>query len=160
MIGDLEDAVRVDSAGRDNVLSLATIIGRLHRSLRRSARESLQDATLPQAQIEVMRVLHQNSGLRAHQVSALLGVAPNTASTLIQQLVRLGYIERSLDDQDRRSARLSLTDAARQRIERWRDIRGTLLARTLEKLPDEDQQAIMAALPALERLAAAQESSP
>jgi len=159
MIENRPGAAQADGAERDAVLTLASVIGRLHRALRRNARESMPGATLPQAQIEVLRLLNQHSGLRAHQVSAQLGLAPNTASTLIMQLVRLGYIERRVDDQDRRSARLSLTDAARQRIERWRDIRGMVLARTLEDLPPSDQQLIMAALPALERLATAQEGS-
>jgi DNA-binding MarR family transcriptional regulator len=117
-------------------------------------RESLPEPALPHSQVEVLRLLQRTPGLRVREVATALGLAPNTASTLIQQLLRLGYIERHVDARDRRAARLELTEAARNRLERWRDTRELVLAHTLAALPVADREQLLAALPALGRLAA------
>jgi len=154
-----QGGVEAETAELEAVPVLAGLIGRLHRALRKRVRENFVAPALPQSQIEVLGLLHRTPGLRVHELSALLGLAPNTASTVLQQLLRLGYVQRQVDLEDRRSARLTLTEAARQRMARWRDTRGVVLARTLEALPSEDQQAIIAALPALARLTATLEAS-
>jgi DNA-binding MarR family transcriptional regulator len=133
--------------------ALAGIIGRLHRALRRRVHESLPGPALPQSQVEVLRLLDQTPGLRAGEVSDTLGLAPNTASTVIQHLVQLGYVERAVDTLDRRSARLTLTEAARNRMEYWRDTRGAVLAQAVDALSAADRDLILTALPALARLA-------
>ena len=46
---------------------------------------------------------------------------------------------------------------ARRRLRRWRDERGRLLAAALRRLSEEDLAALVASLPALERLLAALE---
>jgi DNA-binding MarR family transcriptional regulator len=134
--------------------ALIALVARLHRATRKRVRDSLPGPALPYSQVEVLRLLDQQPGLHVHEVAATLGLAPNTTSTLVQQLVRHGYVERRVDAKDRRAARLEVTGAARQRMERWRDRRAAVLARSISSLADLDRDLIRAALPALERLAA------
>jgi DNA-binding MarR family transcriptional regulator len=136
------------------VLDLGALVGRLQRGLRRRARAALPDPALPQSQVEVIRLLHQEPGLRVQELATALGLAPNTASTLVQALVRQGLVERTIDPDDRRVARLELTEAARRRLARWRDVRAQVLGQALALLPEHDRAAIEGALPALTRLAA------
>jgi DNA-binding MarR family transcriptional regulator len=71
----------------------------------------------------------------------------------VQHLVRLGYVARSVDERDRRVARLELTAAAHSRMDLWRDTRAATLARALDALAAPDREVVEAALPALTRLA-------
>jgi sugar (pentulose or hexulose) kinase len=48
---------------------------------------------------------------------------------------------------------LTVTDAGAARIEQWQDIRSDLVGRAIERLPDSDRRALVAAIPALIRLA-------
>ena len=81
-----------------------------------------------------------------------LHLAGNTVSTLVNQLVGAGMVHRAVDPADRRAAHLSLTDAARERLARWRSARGVLVADAMQRLPDADVAALEAALPALKNL--------
>jgi DNA-binding MarR family transcriptional regulator len=136
---------------------LGTLISRLHRSLRRRVRATMPDPTLPQSYVEVLRLLQEQPGRRVQDAAAALHLAPNSASTIVQQLVRLGYVVREVDEQDRRVARLSLTDAAHKRIGRWRDGRQAALAGALAALGALDREVIQEAMPTLARLADALE---
>lgn len=89
------------------------------------------------------------------EAAGRLGVAANTVSTLVRQLVDAGVIERVADEADRRVARLVLADEARARVEVWRDRRSVIVGQALSTLTAEDRASIEAALPALSRLASA-----
>jgi DNA-binding MarR family transcriptional regulator len=71
---------------------------------------------------------------------------------LVNQLVAAGMVYRAVDPADRRAAHLSLTDAARERLARWRSARGVLVADAMDRLPAADVAALEAALPALKNL--------
>jgi DNA-binding MarR family transcriptional regulator len=137
--------------------ALGALISRLHRGLRRHARATMPDPALTQSHLEVLRLLKEQPGLRVQEAAASLRLAPNSASTIVQQLVRLGYVARDVDEHDRRVARLSLTEAAHERFDRWRDSRQAALAGALATLETRDSEVIEQALPALARLANALE---
>jgi DNA-binding MarR family transcriptional regulator len=139
----------IESAG---AVTLSILLSRLQRGLRRRVRAHFPLPALPQSQVEVLRLLRQEPGLPVHQVAATLRLAPNTTSTVVQQLVRQGYVARRVDRDDRRVARLHLTEAAGQRLARWSDARTTVLAETFGGLNEGDRDRVRAALPALERL--------
>ena len=78
-------------------------------------------------------------------------------STLVGRLTAAGLLERARAVSDGRSVRLSVTEAARQRIAGWRDLRAELAARALDRLSAGDREAIADAMPALLRFAASLE---
>jgi DNA-binding MarR family transcriptional regulator len=80
-------------------------------------------------------------------------LAPNSASTLVQELVRQGYVERTVDPRDKRTAHLALSAMARRRLARWRDTRAAVLGNAIAALPAGERAAIAHAVPALGRLA-------
>jgi DNA-binding MarR family transcriptional regulator len=132
---------------------LAALLARVQRSLRRRVREMMPGPALPPSHVEVLRLLQRQPGLRVREVAATLRLAPNTTSTIVQHLVRLGYVARSVDERDRRVARLELTAAAHTRMDLWRDTRVVTLAEALGALAAPDREVVEAALPALARLA-------
>lgn len=132
---------------------LAEMIGRLRRSLRRRVRESGVFPPLQEAQLELVRLLAREPGMRVQQAAAALQLRPNTVSTLVAGLVRQGLVARVTDPTDGRAVRLQLTLAARRRVARWRDHRHAILGDALARLDDTDRAAVAAALDALGRLA-------
>ena len=132
---------------------LAALLARVQRTLRRRVREMMPGPALPPSHVEVLRLLQRQPGLRVHEVAATLRLAPNTTSTIVQHLVRLGYVARCVDERDRRVARLELTAAAHSRMDLWCDTRAATLAQALDALAAPDREVVEAALPALARLA-------
>jgi DNA-binding MarR family transcriptional regulator len=130
---------------------IRSLVFRMRRAVRNRVRAS-GEHELPAAQAEVLRLVHADPGMRVQDVADRLGIAANTASTLVGQLGSAGLIERGRDATDARVARLYLTAAAKARIARARDLGATIIGEALERLPAEDRSVITSATPALGRL--------
>jgi DNA-binding MarR family transcriptional regulator len=111
------------------------ILGRFRRRLRRIAPRSLDDG-LTEAQAEFLRLVSRRPGTSVGEAAAELGIADNTASTLVMQLVKLNLIVRQADPDDRRVGRLRLTRAAQKHSDRARERRHAMLAEALGVLDD------------------------
>jgi len=108
---------------------------------------------LPEAQVEILRLVRREPGIRVHDVAAQLQLAPNTVSTLVQLLSAEGMIERRRDPADGRVTRLGLLPPAEERLGRWHDLRREILAVRLAELDAGDREAVARAVPVLERIA-------
>ena len=81
------------------------------------------------AGLGVLRVLLAGDGLKSSDVAARGGSSPGTLTSVVNTLVREGYVERRSDAGDRRVVRLFVTDKGRRVCEdyitlagpRWRD---------------------------------------
>ncbi|ATY11341.1 MarR family transcriptional regulator [Amycolatopsis sp. AA4] len=140
-------APRIDLAER----VLTAVLG-VRRVVRRRVRAELPGPHLPGSQVELLRVVHRNPGIGVAAAARELSLAGNSVSTLVNVLTEAGLLRREVDAADRRAARLQLTDAARDRMATWRRARIGLVSVALARLSEEDTAAIVAALPALERL--------
>jgi len=109
---------------------------------------------LTEAQRELFRALRRNPGVRVGEAATLLGLAPNTVSTLISNLSQSGWIERQVDPDDARSARLCLSPAAEATLSEWRDRRASALEQALAGLTEPERDHIERALPAISKLVA------
>jgi DNA-binding MarR family transcriptional regulator len=84
------------------------------------------------AGLGVLRVLMAGDGLKSSDVAARGGSSPGTLTSVVNTLVREGYVERRSDEGDRRVVRLFVTGKGRQVCEdyisvagpRWRDAFG------------------------------------
>jgi DNA-binding MarR family transcriptional regulator len=131
---------------------LMDVTAGLRRVVRRKLRPALPDPPLRGAQLELLQVVDGQPGIGVGAAAKILHLADNTVSTLVNQLVAAGLLERQRDPGDRRAARLDLTDTATDRMRRWRASRARLVGDALVKLPPADVAAVEAALPALRRL--------
>ena len=139
---------------------LARLIGRLRRSLNHQVRAATGSSALPEAQLEVLRLLRRHPGIRVHDVAAELRVAPNTASTLVRLLSAAELVDRRPDAGDGRVARLRLSARAEQRLQLWHDRRREVLADRLSALGAPEREAVARALPVLEGIAGSLEQPP
>ena len=99
-----------------------------------------------------LRRLERSGPHRLCELYAPEGVSQPAMTQLVTRLEKEGLAERRGDPSDGRAVVVSITEAGRAAVARRRDGRAQALAALLESLPADDHAAIVAALPALERL--------
>lgn len=88
-------------------------------ALRRSqARGQKSRGELTLAQYYLLGQLKGEGALPVSQLADAAGIAPPTATRLIDDLERAGLLRRSRGDADRRTVLVSLTEAGRERLRR------------------------------------------
>ena len=128
-------------------------MGAVRRVARRAVRTSVHADPLPPARSELLRLAARRPGIGVAEAAAELHLAPNSVSTMVSKLAEDGLLNRDRVASDGRSVRLSVTEAGAARVEQWRDIRTDLAGRAIDLLAPADRQALVAAIPALSRLA-------
>jgi DNA-binding MarR family transcriptional regulator len=110
-------------------------VGRFRRQLRRTAGGSFAGVT--QSQAELLRLVGRQPGISVREAAEELGLAANTASTLVSKLTADQLLVRSVDPDDRRIGRLRLTEPAQQLADQTRASRRAALDVVLKQLDDE-----------------------
>ncbi|WP_163554406.1 MarR family winged helix-turn-helix transcriptional regulator [Candidatus Frankia alpina] len=135
-----------------DVRRLTEIVTRLRRVLRTSIRTDYSWESLPMAQVELLQCLEEKDATRVGELAGRLRLAPNSVSTLVQQLADAGYLHRERDPADRRAALLRLTPAGAAALSGWQRAHERRLGAALARLVEADRSAILTALPALSNL--------
>jgi DNA-binding MarR family transcriptional regulator len=146
-VSSLSELVKTEAA------ELMAAMGAVGRVARRAVRSAVHADPLPPARSELLRLAVRLPGIGVAEAAAELHLAPNSVSTMVSKLAEDGLLNRDRGASDGRAVRLTVTDAGAARVEQWRDIRTDLAARALDRLPAADRKAIVAAVPALARLA-------
>ena len=133
---------------------LMTTMAAMRRQVRRELRPKGIGPQLRGAQIELLRVAHDQPGVGVAAAARQLHLAANSVSTLVNQLAEVGMLVREPDPADRRAIRLYPTDEAVARMREWRQARAELVGNGIAALDPGDRAAIAAALPALRTLLA------
>ncbi len=131
---------------------LADLLAGIHRLVRKNLRARVSGPRLRGGQVELLRAVAARPGIGVSAAAEELHLAGNSVSTLVNQLVTAGMLVRAENPQDRRAARLFVTDAATRRLAAWERQRAELFARQLDLLDEADRAALRAAVPALRRL--------
>jgi DNA-binding MarR family transcriptional regulator len=142
------------SAVAEQLLSAIAVIRRRSVYI---AREDSDEPHLTTAQIELLRLVDRHPKLTVAKAAADLHLAPNTVSTLVGQLSRLGLLDRAYDTTDRRVIHLDVTEASKRRLSGWRRRRLTAVTKAMASLDPADRDRIATALAALDHLGEALE---
>lgn len=134
-------------------VEISDTLGHLHQVLRRAAVRRNGTDRLPDAQIEVLRLVERRPGICVRDAAAALRAAPNTVSTLVGDLAEAGLLARERSPENRRQVRLTLTGEARHRIDAYQEQRRAVVEEALDRLGDEARDRITAVLPDLRLLA-------
>jgi DNA-binding MarR family transcriptional regulator len=132
---------------------LPDAISSVRRAVRRQTGPMEEVAHLTTAQVQLVRVVRRRPGTSVAEAAAELGVAPNTVSTLVRQLVEAGVVTRRNDPGDRRVARLALAPPVADGLGVWLEKRSAALAEALAGLTAADREALASVLGPLSRLA-------
>jgi DNA-binding MarR family transcriptional regulator len=125
---------------------LRLVLGQLVRRLR-------AEYSFPVAQASVLSRLDREGAQTASALAAAERVRPQSMAETLAELETAGLIERRPDPVDRRRSQIELTEEGRDRVLEGRGRREDWLAAAIaaELSPDE-QQALLAAVPLLQRL--------
>ncbi|PZS14174.1 MAG: MarR family transcriptional regulator [Pseudonocardiales bacterium] len=86
-----------------------------HAATKFAERIGLHDLTAPQAGI--LRLLRGNQGISQQELAERLGVLPSRIVAFVDELERVGFVQRVRDESDRRRNALRLTDSGRGALE-------------------------------------------
>jgi DNA-binding MarR family transcriptional regulator len=137
-------------SGRDDASErLRAVVGRLSRRLR----ETRAGSGLTPTQISVLFSIVRLGPLTMTGLAEREALNPTMLSRVVAGLCEAGLVERSSDPSDRRVALAAPTAAGRRLRERIQRERSDALALHLTALEPAEQEAILAAIPALEALA-------
>jgi DNA-binding MarR family transcriptional regulator len=125
-------------------------LGRVSRSLRRDSAEMPISLGL----LSALFTLTKEGPLRPGELAAREGIAAPSMTKTVTALESGGYVERTADPVDGRAWLIRATAAGRKLVESTQEQKLHGLARRIEALEPEQVTALMAALPALEALAA------
>ena len=144
--------------GRAGPAEQAALADRLHsaaiRLLRRlRAEDAASGVSAPR--LSALSVLVFGGAHTMGELAAAEQVRPPTISRLVRELERDGLVERAGDPHDARVQRVRATAAGRALLAAGRARRVERLAASVAELTAEERAALAAALPLLERLAAA-----
>lgn len=128
-------------------------MGAVRRSVRRVAGPAWPGMPLTGSQVELVRLVRRQPGVSVAAAAAELRLAANTVSTLVRQLTDAEILVRVADPDDRRVARLRLTEAASRRLHAWRDERHQRLADAIATLPADRRRMLRQAVPVLTEVA-------
>ncbi|KAB8196739.1 MarR family transcriptional regulator [Nonomuraea phyllanthi] len=133
--------------------SLISVMSGIQRLVRRRLRPGVTGPRLRGAQVELLRLVGATPGIGVSAAAKELYLAGNSVSTMVNQLTADGLLHREPGHDDRRSARLLLTAQGEARLRDWRERRAALVRAHVERLDEDDRQALAAAVPALRKLA-------
>jgi DNA-binding MarR family transcriptional regulator len=131
----------------DGAARLYLAIGRLSRSLRRSATTGLGHGS-----ISALATVVHGGPLRTGDLAAREGVSAPTMTRIVAVLVAEGYVVREPDPDDRRVALIRATEQGEQIITEVRTARSRALLDRMAALPADHRTALLEALPVLESL--------
>src|SRR5712692_5760807 len=103
-------------------------------------------------QLSLLRVLVEHHRCTMQELAEHLAVAPSTATAMVKRLLTQGYVDRHRDDLDWRTVWVKPTESGCLAVEVFDQARLTSLQRRLERLSDDEQTTLLAALPALRHL--------
>ncbi|WP_280365334.1 MarR family winged helix-turn-helix transcriptional regulator [Nocardia wallacei] len=130
----------------------STLLGPLRRAVLRRTRTAEDLPDLPDAQIELLRLLVTTGGLAPSRAAAELRMAQSTISNLIRTMAAADLVERRNQPTDGRGALLVASARAHRLLDRYDHASAAILRETLETLTAADRHALESALPALQRL--------
>lgn len=138
---------------RSDAVLLADTIRTVSRATVSATRSAKGLPKLPEAQVAVLRTLRSSPALTPAELAQRLDLARPTVSNLLRDLDAAGYLVREQSEVDRRSMTLTITDRAREVQDAFQRGRVEVVTAAWAALAECDRAALIAATPALRRLA-------
>jgi len=128
---------------------LRLAVTRLHRRLRQHSAGGLT-----QSQASALASIGQLESPTLGALATRESVQPPSMTRVVAALEALGHVARVVDPDDRRVARVTLTDSGREVLQRSRSLRNAYLADQLRRLSPEERRGMGELTGLLERLVA------
>jgi len=118
---------------------------RVSHAVHQIGQASLADSGLTEAQYLVLMSLYINEEIEGRremnpsEISKWRGASRNTVSALIRRLEEAGYIERHLDEKDRRKFNIALTEAGRAKVSQYAHVQFEIVGGCFNALSEAEQ---------------------
>ena len=112
------------------------------------------DPDLSQHERQLLHHLPVTGGVPLTALATHLALPKSSASVLVKDLARRGFVRRTRDALDERRLALTLTAKGRRRVEKDTVLRPADLATALDRLPERRRRALLAGMEALATSAA------
>ncbi|WP_198415998.1 MarR family winged helix-turn-helix transcriptional regulator [Cryobacterium algoricola] len=132
-------------------IELTRLLGPLRREMSRATRAAEELPDIPEAQIELLRVLVVSGPLNTRDAAVALRIARPTVSNLVKAMTAAGLVERASTG-DLRSAMLVATPHARDMLFRFDRTSMATVAAAIARLSPDEQGVLASAIPVLNRL--------
>lgn len=103
-------------------------------------------------QLTLLQVLVEHERCTMQELAEHLAVVPSTATAMVKRLLAQGYVERLRGEEDWRTVWVKATERGRRAVMVFNEARLASLKCRVKYLSAEEQESIMAALPALQHL--------
>ncbi len=133
----------------DAAARLFVAMARLTRGLRRGAPSPLGPSS-----VSALATVVNEGAIRLGDLAAREGVRAPTMTRIVSALEAEGHLVREADPADRRACLVRASEDGTRLVQGARSARSSLLVDRINRLPDDQRAALLAALPALEALGA------
>lgn len=125
---------------------LPVLLRRAWFGLNQAFRRHIAEAGLTPGQFTALRTLSERGELTQRELTEIMSSDPNTITSLLSRMEKLGWVRRGTHERDRRANRLRVTAAGRRKFTAARptalDLQNTVLA----VLAEAEREAFLAAL--------------
>jgi DNA-binding MarR family transcriptional regulator len=127
---------------KDQVLAtdLRTVVTRLVKKLRK---ESATGQQLSLTERSTMSLLHQHKQMLPSELASMEKITNQSMSQVLSYLLKLGYIDRTASETDKRKVIISLTAAGEKTILKMRSERDLWLTRAIRESCNEEEVALL-----------------
>jgi DNA-binding MarR family transcriptional regulator len=122
------------------------LLSRAHRTTTRYFQDRAAEQDLSIVQAQALMVIDVNPGINVGALAAALSKDQASTSIVVDRLMSLGLLTRETDPDDRRRARLFLTDQARPIVRHLETARDDINRLVFDALGDERSQTLEALL--------------
>lgn len=136
----------------DAVARLNGAILPLRRALVKLARSDVRLPELPDSQIELLRALPSGAVRPPGELAEELGLSRPAVSNLLKTMEAAGLVTRHVAEVNRRYVDVKASPRAVRRLARFDRASAKRLGEAIEALTEGEREALVAALPALERV--------
>lgn len=136
MTQDRGRAADRDAAGDE---TLPEAFWAVARRLRETSQETLAPWDITPANLRALRVLQRHGMMRLSELSDHLGIAPRSATEVVDALEARGLVQRRPDPGDRRAILVEVTEHGASVLDAIRAARGTETERVFGRLSETDR---------------------
>jgi DNA-binding MarR family transcriptional regulator len=129
---------------------LRLAVARLSRRIRQQAAATGEELTASTQ--AALATIERLGPITLGELAAVEQVQPPSMTRIVARLDEWGYSIRIVDPNDRRVARVAVTDSGRELLARSRTRKDAFLAQRVARLSDDERARLDAALPILEHL--------
>lgn len=116
------------------------IVTALYRNYQKLLRENLADLPVNPATADYLRVISMNPGITLVELAQLLRVSAPAVAQVLSSLEKGGYIERVVNEDDRRAKRIYLSEKGKEIAGPLNAVFDSLIERSFDALSDEENE--------------------